>query len=399
MLHLPSIPRRATIVGVAFATLTLVASCSSSSPSSSANGTAAGASVNLAPYQALANQAEAAISSTTFHGPTASFTAPRNIKLAIVACGTSVGGCLSSANAVAAAAKLLNWKVQIFNGNSDPSTQNSIIEQAAHSGFQAIILAAIDPSQIKSGLAAAAAAHIPVGSTTAGVPPTPGGIAYDTGADWTKAGKALGALVVLQSHGKANLLPFEDKEFQSQVDLINAVTAEVKSCSGCSVEPVQQFIYADVGASLGVRVVNLLQKNSHINFVDMGYDPAADVVVPAINQASLGSSVHLIAANGEPQNLNWMKNGEVQTGDLVFSFVYAGYAAVDQMARLLAHKPLIKDPTESNLAYAYGEGSPWGVITPQNLAHVGIPAAGANIPFAIEALLPKYYGKLWGVSP
>ena len=193
------------------------------------------------------------------------------------------------------------------------------------------------------------------------------------------------------------MLPFEDKEFQSQIDLINAMSAEVSTCSTCKVQPVQQFIYADVGPSLGVRVVNLLQQNSGINFVDMGYDPAADAVVPAIKQAGL-NSVSLIAANGEPENLQWIKNGEVQSGDLIFSFVYSAYAAVDQMARLLAHKPLIRTPGVKNLAYAYGEGTPWGIITRSGLNHVAIPGAGGNIAFAIEAKLAKDYGHLWGVS-
>jgi ABC-type sugar transport system substrate-binding protein len=354
--------------------------------------------VDLSKYEAQATAAQGALANTTFPGPTDTFAAPQNIKLAVVACSTSVGGCLSSANGVKAAAEVLHWKVKIFNGNSDPTTQNHLIEQAANSGYQAIILAAIDPSQIKSGLAAAHAKNIPVGSVTAGVAPSAGGVAYDTGANWTKAGTALGALVVAQSKGKAHMLPFMDKEFQSQVDLINAVMAEVRTCSTCAVEPVQQFIYADVGPKLGVRVVNLLQKTPAINYVDMGYDPAADVVVPAIQQAGLGDRVSLIAANGEPQNLNWMKQGTVQTGDLVFSFIYSAYAAVDQMARLLAHKPLIKDASEPNEAYAYGEGAPWGVITPENLSSIGIPAAGKNITFAIEAQLPQLYGKIWGIS-
>jgi ribose transport system substrate-binding protein len=342
--------------------------------------------------------AEGALTSTTFNGPTVAIKAPQNIKLAVVTCSTSVGGCETGAKDIEAAAKLLHWNVQIFNGNSDPTTQNDLIQQAVNTGFQAIIIDSIDPSQVQAGLTAAHKKHIPVGSYFAGVPPSPTGVAYDTGADWTTAGKALGAFVVVNSKGKANLLPFEDKEFQSQVDLIDAVTAEVKTCSTCTVQSTQQFIQTDVAPKLGVRVVNLLQKNPSINYVDMGYDPAASVVVPSIKQASLDGKVSVIAANGAEQNLNWIKTGEVQTGDLIVSFDYAGWAAVDQMARLLLHKPLIKDPSISNPAYAYGEGTPTSIVSASNLSSVKTDAAG-TIPFGIDAQLAQDYGKLWGVSP
>src|ERR1700749_2266851 len=104
------------MVGVCAALLALIAGCGSSSSSSSTStstSTAANASANsstdLTSYQALANQAEHSLTSTTFNGPTDAFQSPRNIKLAIIACSTSVNGCLSSANGVQKAAQLLNW--------------------------------------------------------------------------------------------------------------------------------------------------------------------------------------------------------------------------------------------------------------------------------------------------
>jgi ribose transport system substrate-binding protein len=389
--------RRVTVSAVAALSLGFLAACGSSG--ASGGGSPSSSGINLARYNALVTKAEAALKSTKFVGPTTPVNAPRNVKLAVIDNSTTAcGGCVSTSDDITRAAKLLNWSVTIFNGNADPTTQNNLLGQAVNAGYQAIILVAIDPSILKSGLAAAHKKNIPVGSATAGVPPSPTGVAYDTGADWSTAGTAVGALIVASSHGKANVLAFMDREYQSQIDLINAVVAEVKTCSTCIVQPVQQFVAADIGPNLGVRVVNLLQKNPAINYVEMGYDPAADVVVPAILQAGLGSRVSLVAANGAVQNLNWISKGQVQTGDLIFSFAWSGYAAVDQMARLLSHKPLIKEPNVSNLAYAYGEGAPWSIIGSANFKSVPKPGADGTIPFAVDALLPKYYAKLWGVS-
>ena len=397
----PMVPRVAVSAVTALA-LAALAACSSGSGASNGGASsspAAAKALNLAHYQTLVSQAEGALTSTKFAGPTTPVKAPRNIKLAVIDNSTTAcGGCVSVSDDIKAAAKLLNWSVTVFNGNADPSTQNNLLGQAVNAGYQAIIVDAIDPSVLQSGLAAARKKGIPVGSVTAGVPPSPTGFAYDAGADWTAAGTAIGALIVASSHGKANLLAFMDKEYQSQVDLINAVVAQVKTCSTCTVQPVQQFVAADIGPNLGVRVVNLLQKNPSINFVEMGYDPAADVVVPAILQAGLGNRVSLIAANGATQNLQWIAKHQVQTGDLVFSFAYSAYAGVNQMVRLLAHQPLIKTPNIPNLAYAYGEGAPWSIIGSANFKSVPKPQADGTIPFAVDALLPQYYGKLWGVS-
>lgn len=371
----------------------LLAACSSS-PGGTAQGTSS--TVALGPYSTIVKNAEDAISTTSFGGPVTPIKAPRGIKLAIIAESTSLGGPLIGSQDMTKAAKLLNWQVQTFNGNSDPITENQLMAQAVNSGFQAIILDSVDPSQVHAGLVAAHKKHIPVGSYTAGVAPSPGGIAFDVGADWTSAGKAIGAWIVASGHGKANLLDFEDKEFASQVDLVNSVSAEVKTCSGCSVQT-QQFVASDIGPSLGVRVVNELQKDPTVNVVDMGYDPAANVVVPAIKQASLSSRVALVGANGEPQNINWIRSGEVQTMDLVFSWDYAAFAAIDQMSRLLLNKPLIKQ-ADAPLRYAYGEGCPWGLVTTGNIKSIPTPGNGQDVPFAVDKTLPSVYGKLWGVT-
>jgi ribose transport system substrate-binding protein len=385
--------RQGPITALVLGTAVALAACSSSSGATTKGGQS---SSDLAPYTAVVRKAENAITTTAFSGPATPIKAPRNIKLAIIAESTSLGGPLIGAQDITKAARLLGWHVQTFNGNSDPITENQLLQQAANTGFQAIILDAVDPSQVRAGLTAAHNKHIPVGSYTAGVAPSPDGIAFDVGADWTTAGKAIGAWIVASEHGRANLLDFEDKEFASQVDLVNSVNAEVSTCSGCSVQT-QQFVASDVGPDLGVRVVNMLQKDPHINIVDMGYDPAADVVVPAIRQATIASSVSLVGANGEPQNINWIRAGQVQTMDLVFSWDYGAFAAVDQMSRLLLGQPLIKDPN-APLRYAYGEGCPWGLVTTGNIKSISTPANGQDVPFAVDKTLPRVYGKLWGLG-
>ena len=52
--------------------------------------------------------------------------------------------------------------------------------------------------------------------------------------------------------------------------------------------PTEQFVGADVSVtSLGARVVDLLRSNPSIDYMVAGYDPAAAVMVPAIDSAGL----------------------------------------------------------------------------------------------------------------
>jgi hypothetical protein len=53
--------------------------------------------------------------------------APQGIKLAVIANSTTAcGGCVSGADDMTQAAKLLNWNVKVFNGNADPITPENV---------------------------------------------------------------------------------------------------------------------------------------------------------------------------------------------------------------------------------------------------------------------------------
>jgi ABC-type sugar transport system substrate-binding protein len=323
--------------------------------------------------------------------------APRNLRLAIIACSTSIDGCASEAVAVQQAAKLLNWKAQIFNGNADPLTQNNLIQQAANSGFSGIVLTSIDPNQVQAGLRAAHSKGIPVGSFAQYVAASPTGVQYDVGADWTTMGAAAGAWFVAHTQGKGTLQAWPDKEFASDADYINGMIAEVKRCSGCTVAPEQTFVAANVGPNLGVRVVNTIQKDPSINVVEMGYDSAAAAVVPAIQQAALGNKVEVAANNGATQNIGWIRDGHVQALDGIWDIAYGGYAVVDQMSRLLLKLPLAATPgVEPRVRY--GEGDPWAMVDSSNASQVHIAKSTNSISFGLDSTLPQTFGKLWGVS-
>jgi ribose transport system substrate-binding protein len=350
---------------------------------------ASGAS--LSKYQKIIAQAESQANTTVFPGPTVSFTPPKNMKIAIVSCDAALAGCQDPANSAETAAKALGWTVTMYDGGGSPATQNQVIQQAVNSGVNGIITSAVDPTQISAGLAAAHAANIPIGDIAEFATPSPTGYAFDINANWAAQGTAVGAWFVVQQKAKAKVLPWSDKEYASTVVFVNSAVSEIKTCHTCSVLPTQYFVAANVGQSLGTRVVNVLQAHPSVNSVIGAYDPAAAYMVPAIQQAGLAKKITLAAIVGDAQNLGYVKSGNVQKADVAFDTNYEGWAAVDQMGRLLAKVPLAVTPGTNDLRYKYAEDVPWALLVKANL-----PPAGQG--WASKVNTQADFEKLWGLG-
>jgi ABC-type sugar transport system substrate-binding protein len=368
---------------------TVLAGCSKSSKAASTGGSSS-TTIDLAAYNKIVSDGIAQSSSSKFPGPTEAFAAPKNKKLAIVVCSGTLEGCVIPANAAKTAAEALGWKVTMLDGKGSPDSQNGAIQTAVASGVDAIITSAVDPAQISAGLAAAHNKHIPIGSIAQFAKASPTGYAFDIGANWADQGKAVGAWMVKESAGKAVVLPMSDKEFASTVAFVDAAVAEIKTCSTCAVQATENFVVADVGAPLGQRVVNLLQAAPKVNMVIGAYDPAAAFMVPAIEQAGLGSKIKLAAIVGTAQNLGFIRDGKVQAADVAFDANYEGWAAVDQMARLLAGKPLVETANPSSEEYRYSENVPWALLTKDNL-----PPAGQSWKSQVDT--EGGFKHLWGL--
>lgn len=381
--------RRVGVGMIVAASAVGVAACGSSSSSSSsgqAKSANSGSSSAVSAAKTAVTAAEAPW--TKWEGPTAPVTPPKSEKLALVVCAGTVAGCVQPAHEAADAAKSLGWTTTMYDGKGDPSTQNQMVTQAVNSGATAILMAGVDPTAISSAMSAAKAKNIPVGSMTEGIAPS-SGVAFDIGANYVKAGQVAGQWIVADSNGTADVLPTNDKEFKSTVAIVNGAISEVRQCSGCKLMPAQYFVGTDIGNGLGARIAQTLQQNPSVNYVIGAFDPAVSDMVPAIKAQGLGSKVKIVSNVGLEQNLGYIKNGDVQAADVVFDNQYVGYAAVDQMSRLLDHKPLAKSVGQTDPRYLYNENVPYHLTTKAN---VGNPAT----PWRAQIGTVARFQKLWG---
>ena len=327
---------------------------------------------------------------TKWEGPSSTPSPPKDVKLALVACAGTIAGCVAPLDGAAAAAKDLGWTSTMYDGQGDPVTQNKVVTQAINSGATAILLGGVDPAQIGSALELAASKKIPVGSITQGIAPG-NGIAFDVGGDYVQSGVIMGSWIVADSNGGAIVLPTNDKEFASTVTIVNSAIDTVKKCAGCSLKDTVFFTGSQIGNGLGQQVASALQREPDVNYVIGAFDPAVSDMVPAITNVGIGDRIKIISNVGLTQNLQFIKDGNVQAADVVYDNTYEGYAAVDQLIRVLAGKELYKTPGIEDQRYAYNQNVPQHLVTKEN---VGDPT---GLWTATNDAV-KHYRELWGVK-
>ena len=334
--------------------------------------------------------AEASQPWTKWEGPSSTPTPPKSVKLALVACAGTIAGCVAPLNGAAAAAKDLGWASRMYDGQGDPVTQNKVVTQAINSGATAILLGGIDPAQIGSALELAASKKIPIGSITQGIAPG-GGIAFDVGGDYVRSGVIMGSWIVTDSKGSAVVLPTNDKEFASTVTIVDSAIDTVKKCKECVLKKTLFFTGSQIGNGLGQQVASRLQRAPDVDYVIGAFDPAVADMVPAINNVGIGNRIKIISNVGLTQNLQFIKDGNVQAADVVYDNTYEGYAAVDQLIRVLTGSPLYRTPGVVDSRFAYNQNVPQHLVTKEN---VGDP----TILWTADNGAVMHYRKLWGVK-
>jgi ribose transport system substrate-binding protein len=85
-----------------------------------------------------------------------------NKNIWVIACARAAEGCAIPANAIKEAGTKIGWKVTIFDGAFDPTTQSNGIRSAVADHADAIVLIAVDCPAVSTALKQAKAAKIKI---------------------------------------------------------------------------------------------------------------------------------------------------------------------------------------------------------------------------------------------
>jgi ribose transport system substrate-binding protein len=308
-----------------------------------------------------------------FQGPSAPVKAPKQLTVAAITCSSQLSGCVSPATGLKDAAQALGWKIRVYDGGGTAAKQNAAMLDAVSAGADVIANIAIDPNLVQQGLRAAKRAGVMVVSGSNGIDtpnpvqkPSGGklGYVFDVGPDYAGLGRKAADWIIGDSGGKANIAVFSDKEFPSVIAFQNGLLDGLKKCEGCTVSPLQYFSGTQVGTTLGSQTTGYLRSHPDVNYVFSPYDPAAAAQVTAIAQAGMANKIKLVGVLGSQQNLDFVRQGQVQAADAAYDNRYMGYMIADGVIRTMAKKPLFSP---------HGGNMPYVVLDKSNL-----PPSGAD---------------------
>ncbi len=281
-----------------------------------------------------------------------------------------------------------------FDNQAQVSQWVQGINQAISSKQDIIVLnGAPDPRALQPQLQAAKAAGIPVivmhfHDNSTPNPPACEGCANVTAtvtAPFNQAGKAAADWIIKDSAGKANVLIAGGSDILPSPGTIDTMTKEFSTfCPKCTTK-VTNIPVADWNTKTQGIVQSQLQVSPNINYVYVLYDAMVAGAVPAVRTLGRTGKVKITSYNGSPFALDYIRQSK---GDLVAMDVGEdtpgiGYATMDQVFRILLHKPPVPERT------------PIRIWDNTNVSEAGVPAKAGQ---GYGNVYTTGYLKLWGLS-
>jgi ribose transport system substrate-binding protein len=272
---------------------------------------------------------------------------------------------------------------KLFDGKGNVSEWNRGLAQAVAQHADGIITVGASPELMKAPMKDALDAKIPVvDAVTAdqSAPLVPGTFAH-VSISFIHSGELQAAYAIARSEGKANVLVLGDNEFPGEVSRVEGMQSAFKAmCPDCKVT-VEDTQVANLGTKLGQQAQTLLRRDPATNFVLPTYDAQAIFVVPAIKAANFDRTIEVIGSDAVPSNLDWIRQGNIQVGDVGEPSVWLGWAALDEVARgMLGMAPV-------------DEKIPLRLFTQENLKDI---SNDENELFGGDFVAE--YNKLWGLQ-
>lgn len=334
----------------------VVAGCGSSSSSSESakSSSSSGDSAKLpAELSQLVKEGSGTISK--WPGPTAGPVAPKGKFIVSIPCARVAYGCARIDDGVKAAGKALGWRVLSIDPKGDPDKANAAVRQAIDQKADGIVVGALDPVLLKSSIAEARKAGIPVVDPVAARAPSPTGINHDVVIHGDREGQLLGAYIATASGGKAQVGIMDDKEFPHQALRTGGIKKSLAKCPGCKIVGQSDFVVTDIGTQLGPKSQAFLQSNPDIDWLSVAFDAATGDVVIA-NQQAGARKVKIVSMDANPQNVDFVEQGK-QTATVGAPLDWAGWASVDNINRIINNQEPTKD-----------DGIPMRLVTKDNVA-------------------------------
>ncbi len=357
----------------------------SSSSSSSSSGSATPAGV------ATAQQQVASLSATTatYPVPTGSVNGVKKLKgqtVYYIPLVQQIPGFVVTAATMKTALAKAGLKLQVCNGQGQPSAVAACVQQAVGAKAAGIITDAIPYGMAANALGAAKGKGIPViiadqfppaGNTnTNQLAYVPGVVNQPSQIAWW---------MIANSEGKANAIIAEEADSPSSMQYVtNSLPIYKKYCPGCTITV--KKITASTNSLLASATSSNILANPSATYYYTEFEDSLQPTVQGIQQSGK-SGMSLSVAGGSVDGLGLLKGNSVVKAVVVVDQAYAGWALTDEILRMATKSGPVNETFPSRL------------FTAQNIGSIQVtPAAQASGAWFGNSSYQSDFAQLWGVG-
>jgi len=243
--------------------------------------------------------------------------------------------------AMATAAKDVGFTYTTWDNQLKPDQWMQGISQAISQKYDVVDLAGgLNPEWVGPQLGEARAAGVKVTTTHLydATQTAAKSVDYSGKVNYTEAGKLLAAWAFVQTGGKPDVLIIGSSDVLPSIPFVKAIQDELKTlCPECKQTHLDVPV-SDWATKIQPGTQSALLADPGLNYILPIYDSMSQFVIPAMRITGVEGSVQLASFNGTPFILDMVRNGQVQM-DIGESLGWAGYAAIDNIMRMLCGQP------------------------------------------------------------
>ena len=322
---------------------------------------------------------------STWDGPTTGPAGAKGKSIALIAEDLHNGGILGVAQGVREAARVIGWKVKVFDAGGSAAGRDRAAADALAAGPDGLVVVGADAREMHARLQPFARRRIPivgwhVGSEAGPVPDSP--VAMNVSTDPIEVARITAMAAVVASGGRAGVVIFTDSNFEIAMVKAKAMAYVVRACPRCTLLEVRDVaisrsaesmpgVTRDLMARYGERWTHALAIN----------DIYFDYAVPELVEAGLANDrlSLLSAGDGSAAAFLRIRARTFQTGTVAEPLNLHGWQLVDELNRLLAHQPVS------------GYIIPVHLVTGDNVAFDG----GTRLQFDPDNNYREAYRRIW----
>lgn len=295
------------------------------------------------------------------------------------------------------AAKAAGLDATSFDGKGSTSLCATGIEAAINDGIDCILLDAIPPNTITAPVQKALKKGMNVIFVDALDPASehkwyPAGAPPDTGSgtvsfDFVKAAQLEADWVLVDSHGKdINCVTFGVPGDPASQTMVAVIADRFKQYAQGPYKLSHQWaISPDWATREPVQTRSVMNSDKSINYIIPVVDAQSLYIVPALQEIGR-TDVKLVAFNGTPAVMEYVKKHDLVRMDIATGFVWEGYQDVDQALRALTGNP----PAPKNTP-------PLRAFTWDNIGTIDPAGNNADWFSTNNTAIPGFM-KLWGLA-